>query len=60
MLDSSQYASVELDSAPAGGSSAVIRSGFQGNLAFLKIVRFIHWVLAYSDGVRFIDLPIAA
>ena len=32
-----------VDSAPAGGSSAVIRSGFQGNLAFLKIIRFIHW-----------------
>ena len=60
VLDASQYASVELDSAPVGDASAVIRSGFQGNLSFLKIVRYIHWVLAYSDGVAYIDLPIAA
>ena len=48
-----------MDSTPAVDASSVITSAF-GNLAFLKIVRFVHWELAYADGVAFTTLPIPA
>ena len=58
-IEASQHATVEMDSAPVGGASNVVRSAFQENLSFIRINRFVDWSLAYADGVGYLDLPIA-
>ncbi|MBP7571015.1 MAG: phage major capsid protein [Acidobacteria bacterium] len=48
-------ASVRMDDAPAAGA---LTSAFQSNLALIRIVRLVHWILGHSDGAAFIDLPV--
>jgi HK97 family phage major capsid protein len=59
-FDVSQSATIQLNTAPADSAGQVLSSGFQQNLAFVKVLRFVDWTLAYSDAIGYVDLPIAA
>ena len=55
-LQGTNRASIHMDTSPSSPGSQV--SAFQTNSSFIKIVRWIHWSLAHSDGVAFIQLPV--
>ena len=59
-FDVSKSATIQLNTAPADSAGQVLSSGFQQNLAFVKVLRFVDWALAYSDAIAYVELPISA
>jgi hypothetical protein len=54
LIDRTEHASVELSDSPSSPSTLV--SGFQGNLALLKVTRYLHWTFTAADAVAYLEL----
>jgi hypothetical protein len=52
-----ESAAIEMDDAPTSGARPLV-SGFQNNLAFVRVVRMVWWALASDDAIGYVQLPI--
>lgn len=59
IVEASNYSAIQMDTDPAAGAQNLV-SAFQTNTTFIRITRYVHWVLGADDGVGYIELPIAA
>ena len=55
IIDNGPSAAVEFSATPDGGGGLV--SGFQRNLALLRIARYVTWPRGYDDAAGYVDLP---
>lgn len=55
-LQGSRQAAIQMSDAPSIGAQNVV-AAFQTNVVFVKVQRYVHWVLVTDDAVAFTEIP---